>query len=93
MAVSPRSSVTVLVPCLDEELAIGNVVDDLRRELPDARIVVIDNGSTDATAARARAAGAEVIFEPRRGKGHAVLAGFGAIHEDLVLMVMRREPP
>ena len=87
MALSSRSSVTVLIPCLDEELAIADVVSDLRRELPDARILVVDNGSRDATAARARAAGADVISEPRRGKGYAVVAGFTLLDEDIVIMV------
>ena len=87
MSVLARSSVTVLVPCLDEELAIADVVADLRRELPEARIVVVDNGSTDATAARARAAGADVIVEPRRGKAHAVLAGFSLIDDDILIMI------
>ena len=87
MALSSRSSVTVLVPCLDEELAIADVVSDFRRELPDARILVVDNGSRDATGARARAAGAEVISEPRRGKGYAVVAGFTLLDEDIVIMV------
>ena len=87
MSVLTRSSVTVLVPCLDEELAIADVVAGLRRELPEARIVVVDNGSTDATAARARAAGADVIVEPRRGKAHAVLAGFSLIDDDIVVMI------
>ena len=87
MTVSSRSSVSVLVPCLDEELAIADVIADLRRELPDARILVIDNGSADATAARAREAGAEVISEPRRGKGRAVVAGFTLLEEDIVIML------
>lgn len=82
-----QSSVTVLVPCLDEEVAIADVVTDLRREIPTARILVIDNGSNDATAARARAAGATVASEPRRGKGHAVLTGFSLIDDDVVIMI------
>jgi glycosyltransferase involved in cell wall biosynthesis len=84
---SAVSSVAILVPCLDEEVAIADVVRDLRRELPSVRILVVDNGSSDATADRARAAGAEVISEPRRGKGRAVAAAFAVLDEDLVIMV------
>ncbi len=67
--------IAVVVPCLNEAGSIGAVVADFRHALPRARIVVVDNGSTDATAALARAAGAEVISETRRGKGFALLAG------------------
>ncbi len=64
--------VDVILPCLNEEDAI---VDVLCR-LPDGyRGVVVDNGSTDRSAVRARAAGALVVFEPRRGFGAAAHAG------------------
>lgn len=83
----PRPSIAVLVPCLDEEQAIGAVIADFRRELPEARIIVVDNGSTDATAARAREAGATVVSEPRRGKGRAIATAFAFLEADLVIMV------
>jgi glycosyltransferase involved in cell wall biosynthesis len=66
----------VIVPALDEEQAIGLVVSGAR-PLAD-RVVVVDNGSRDRTAERARAAGAEVVSEPRRGYGRACLAGIAA---------------
>jgi glycosyltransferase involved in cell wall biosynthesis len=81
------SSLAILIPCLDEELGIASVVADFHHEFPDARILVIDNGSSDATAEKARAAGAEVLLEPRRGKGRATAAAFALLHEGLVLMV------
>ena len=84
---SARPSLAVLIPCLDEEKGIADVVGDFRRALPDARILVIDNGSSDSTAAVARAAGAEVWLEPRRGKGRAITAAFARLEEDLVVMV------
>jgi glycosyltransferase involved in cell wall biosynthesis len=87
MPSSSRPSLAVLIPCLDEEEGIGAVVADFRRELPEARILVVDNGSADATSERARAAGAEVVSEPRRGKGRAVVVGFRLLHEDVVVMV------
>ena len=68
--------VAVIIPALDEEAAIGQVV----AELPPlgADVVVVDNGSRDATAELARRAGARVISEPRRGYGQACLAGIAA---------------
>jgi glycosyltransferase involved in cell wall biosynthesis len=70
--------VAVVVPCLDEADAVGKVVHDFRSVLPGARVLVVDNASRDATAARARAAGADVLYEPRRGKGYALRAGLRA---------------
>ena len=56
--------VSVVIPCLDEEAAIAGVVRDVLAQGVD-EVVVVDNGSADATAARARAAGARVVSEPR----------------------------
>ena len=61
--------IAVLIPCLNEELMVGTVVADFRRELPEAEIWVVDNGSTDNTTAVAAAAGACILREPRRGNG------------------------
>jgi glycosyltransferase involved in cell wall biosynthesis len=77
----------ILVPCLDEEKTIAAVVGEYRREFPQARILVVDNGSSDRTAENAAAAGAEIVREPRRGKGRAVATAFSLLDEDLVLMV------
>ena len=68
--------VVVVIPAVDEEEAIGRVV----TEIPAAadEVIVVDNGSRDGTAARARAAGARVVREPRRGYGQACLAGIAA---------------
>lgn len=65
--------VGLIVPALDEESAIGRVVRSVPGWVDD--IIVVDNGSRDETAAKARAAGARVILEPRKGYGHACLAG------------------
>lgn len=72
----PVPTVAVIVPCHNEELTVGKVVADFRAALPEARILVVDNASRDRTAEVARAAGAEVIREPRPGKGFALLSGF-----------------
>jgi glycosyltransferase involved in cell wall biosynthesis len=79
--------VTVLIPCHNEALTVGKVVDDFRRELPRAAVVVVDNGSTDATAATATAHGATVLKEPRRGKGFAVETMFDYVDADVYVMV------
>jgi len=73
-------SVALIIPALDEELALGNLLDALPRGVF-ARVIVADNGSTDRTAAVARAHGAEVVSEPRRGYGRACLAGLAALDE------------
>jgi glycosyltransferase involved in cell wall biosynthesis len=66
-------SVSVIIPALNEEDAIVEVLNHL--PLPMECVTVADNGSTDRTAERARAAGARVIHEPRNGYGRACLAG------------------
>lgn len=62
----------VIIPCLNEEAAIADVIAAFKRALPGARVHVCDNGSEDATAEVAARAGALVSRERRRGKGHAV---------------------
>jgi glycosyltransferase involved in cell wall biosynthesis len=79
--------VTVLIPCHNEAPTVGKVVDDFRRELPGAAVVVVDNGSTDATASVAAAHGAAVLKEPRRGKGFAVESMFDYVEADVYVMV------
>jgi glycosyltransferase involved in cell wall biosynthesis len=77
----------VLVPCLNEEAAIGKVVADFRAALPEALIFVYDNGSTDDTAKVARAAGAIVRTEPLKGKGNVVARMFADVEADIYVMV------
>ncbi len=79
--------VTAVIPALNEEAAIGPVVEGLvLAGIHD--VVVVNNGSADATAERARAAGARVVTEPRRGYGAACWAGLQAAQEaDVVLFL------
>jgi len=85
---SGAERVAVVIPCHNEACAIAKVVRDFRAALPGARIVVVDNASSDDTAEIARAAGAEVAFESRRGKGYALLRGFAMTRSaDYVIMV------
>lgn len=87
MPESHEHKIAVLIPCLNEEITIGKVIDDFRRELPSAAIYVFDNCSADATAAVAVEHGAVVIKEPRMGKGFVVDSMFGRIEADLYVMV------
>lgn len=66
------SRVDVIIPALDEESALPRVLREIPHP-PVRRVVVADNGSTDHTAAVARANGAEVVHEPERGYGAACL--------------------
>ena len=80
-------SITILIPCFNEELGVAAVVREYAMAFPQANILVVDNGSEDGTAAAARAAGATLITEKRRGKARAVATALAAIDTDLVLMV------
>lgn len=71
--------VAVVIPCLNEEEALPVVLGELPAGL---RVVVGDNGSTDRSVELARAAGAEVVIQPRRGYGGAVQAALGALAAD-----------
>lgn len=82
-----RPRVAVLVPCFNEEAAVGQVVADFRRVLPDAEIHVYDNNSTDRTIAVAEAAGAIVARERRQGKGHVVRRMFADVEADIYVLV------
>ena len=79
--------IAVLVPCLNEEAAVGAVVEGMRAALPDATIYVYDNGSTDQTVERARACGAVVRREPMRGKGNVVRRMFADVEADIYVLV------
>ncbi len=73
--------VSVVIPCLNEEDAIPGVVREVLAQGID-EVIVVDNGSTDATAANAERAGARVVSEPRRGYGRACAAGVAALRAD-----------
>lgn len=81
------NSIAVLIPCYNEEITIGKVVDDFKTALPNASIYVYDNNSSDCTAEIAKKHGAIVRFEPRQGKGNVVRQMFRDIDADCYLMV------
>lgn len=66
--------IAVIIPALNEEESVGQVVAEVPRDLVN-EVIVVDNGSTDHTAAAAQAAGARVVREERRGYGYACAAG------------------
>ena len=79
--------VAVLIPCYNEAITIGKVVDDFRAALPEAQIWVYDNNSTDDTARIAFEHGAFVRTEPRQGKGYVVRQMFRDIDAEYYVMV------
>jgi glycosyltransferase involved in cell wall biosynthesis len=86
------SPIAFIIPALNEEAALAPMLDGLRAALDaaacaDADVVVVDNGSRDATPAVARRHGARVVSEPRRGYGQACLAGIAALSVDTKIVV------
>ena len=80
-------SIAVLVPCFNEEAAIGLVVKDFKNALPGAEIYVFDNNSTDGTSEVAAAAGAIVRREGQQGKGNVVRRMFADVEADVYVLV------
>jgi glycosyltransferase involved in cell wall biosynthesis len=78
--------VSAVIPALNEEEPIADVVRAIPQNIID-EIIVVDNGSTDRTAERARAAGARVVHEQRRGYGRACRAGMQAVSPQAEVLV------
>lgn len=82
--------VSVVMPCLNEEAAIGACIEKIRRTLDGAgiagEIVVCDNGSTDDSVAIAERMGARVVHQPERGYGNAYLKGFDSARGRFLVM-------
>jgi glycosyltransferase involved in cell wall biosynthesis len=81
-----RPVVSVVIPALNEEEPIGDVVRAVLAQ-PVDEVIVVDNGSTDRSAERAASAGARVVTEPRRGYGRACRAGAAAVRRDCDVIV------
>src|SRR5580658_9755594 len=79
--------IAVLIPCHNEEAAIGKVIRDFRAALPLASIFVYDNNSRDRTKEIALAAGAIVRTEALQGKGNVVRRMFADIEADVFVLV------
>jgi glycosyltransferase involved in cell wall biosynthesis len=71
-------TVSVIIPCLNEETAVGPCVAAVRAQ-GIGEVIVVDGGSTDRTVERASTAGARLVVEPHRGYGRAMLAGLAAL--------------
>ena len=79
--------IAVLIPCYNESKTIEKVVNDFKRELPEATIYVYDNNSKDGTDEIARKAGAIVRYERKQGKGNVIRTMFREIDAECYLMV------
>lgn len=82
-----RSNISVVIPALNEEDVIAATVAAVPREQV-LEIIVVDNGSTDSTAERARQAGARVVVEPKRGYGRACRAGVHNVSQECEVIVL-----
>ncbi|HEY2884627.1 MAG TPA: glycosyltransferase family 2 protein [Rhizomicrobium sp.] len=80
------TEIAVLLPCYNEEAAIGKTVGDFHAALPTAKIYVYDNNSSDRTAAVAREAGATVRCEMRQGKGNVMRRMFADVEADIYVL-------
>lgn len=81
------SNVTVAIPCFNEEVTIGKVIEDFRVSLPGAQIIVFDNASRDRTREEASGRGAKVISVHRRGKGNVMQRIFQEVETAFLLIV------
>lgn len=81
-----KNKTAILIPCYNEELTIAKVINDFKKELPEAEIYVYDNNSQDNTASIAKECGAFVKKEPRQGKGNVVRSMFRDINADIYIM-------
>ena len=77
------SELTVAVLCRNEAKTLPAVLEDARRAAPGARLLVVDNASTDGSGDRAREAGAKVVFAPEPGFGHAWRAVLASVETPL----------
>lgn len=79
--------IVVAIPCYNEALTITKVINDFRRVLPDAKIYVFDNNSTDDSVKLAKKAGADIYFVKKQGKGNVMRAILETIDADALIVV------
>ena len=82
-----QKKIAVLIPCLNEELTIANVIRTIKSSKYELDIFVYDNGSSDSSVTKARDAGAEVTIDLQRGKAHLIKRMFSDIEADIYIMV------
>lgn len=89
-AESAPPEISIVLPCLNEEAAIGGCIDALREVIArgnlSAEILVVDNASTDRSAEIAHEHGARVVYQPERGYGNAYLKGFAEARGTYIVM-------
>jgi hypothetical protein len=89
-ASSDLPEISIVLPCLNEEDAIGGCIDTLRyiiwEQRLSAEIIVVDNASTDRSNEIARAHGARVVYQAERGYGNAYLKGFAEARGKYIVM-------
>src|SRR5437762_7827438 len=90
MAEPPRLEISVVIPCLNEEAAIAEVIgwawEGIDATGRMGEVIVVDNGSTDRSAEVAESAGARVVYEPQQGYGSAYLRGLAEARGDYIFM-------
>lgn len=88
-----HNKIVILIPCRNEEKGVSKVIDGLpiksiKKSGYKTDVIVIDNNSTDSTAAIAKKHGAKVVFEKKKGKGNAIMAGFKFLPSDTKFVVI-----
>src|SRR5258708_358053 len=83
---APMTEIAVILPCYNEEAAIGKTVRDFRAALPAAKVYVYDNNSVDSTVEVARDAGAIVRNEMRQGKGNVMRRMFADVEAEIYVL-------
>lgn len=78
--------IAALIPCYNESKTIKKVIEDLKKDLPEATIYVYDNNSTDGTDRIAKEAGAVVRYEKKQGKGNVIRRMFREIDAECYIM-------
>lgn len=83
-------SVAIIIPAYNEEQAIQGTIEDYKQEFPEARIIVVDNASTDKTAEQAKAVlrpvQDQLFFEAKQGKGYAVRKALSRVSADIFIL-------
>jgi glycosyltransferase involved in cell wall biosynthesis len=87
MATQISNNIAVTIPCHNEEATIGKVVRDFATVLPNSRVYVFDNASTDKSSELAKQAGASVYHVTSLGKGYVLRAIFDEVKEDVIILV------
>ena len=82
-----KPKISVIIPVLNEQDAIGLVISDIPKDVTD-EIIVVDNGSTDNTAMVAEKAGVRVVHEDRRGYGAACLKGIASVNDPDIIVFL-----